>query len=62
MMMTRVFLRVTSKIRDIKDSPYSPEIDEIMDNMDEERAATFYDKYVGAKAVLHDLKGDKLMD
>ena len=36
----RVFLRVTPIIRDIKD----PEIDEMMDNSDEERASNYYDQ------------------
>ena len=41
--------------------PDSPEIDEIIDNSDEERAANYYDQYIGAKVVLPDRKGDKLM-
>ena len=41
--------------------PYSPEIDEIIDNSDEERAANSYYQYIGAEVVLPDQKGEKLM-
>ena len=39
----------------------SPEIDEIIDNSHEERAANYYDQYIGSEVVLSDRKGDKLM-
>ena len=42
-------------------TPDSPEIDEILDNSDEERAANSYDQYIGDEVVLHDRKGEKLM-
>ena len=41
--------------------PYSPDIHEIMDNSDEERAANYYDQYIGAEVVLPDRKGEKRM-
>ena len=41
--------------------PYSPEIDEIIDNRDEERAANSYDQYNGDEVVLPDRMGEKLM-
>ena len=39
----------------------SPEIDEIIDNSDEERAANSYDQYIGAEVMLPDRKGKKIM-
>ena len=33
----------------------------MIDNSDEERAANYYDQYIGAEVVLPDRKGDKLM-
>ena len=42
--------------------PDPPEIDEIIDNSDEERAANSYDQYIGAEVVLPDRKGDKIME
>ena len=39
----------------------SPEMDEIIDNSDEERADNDYDQYIGAEVVLPDWKGEKLM-
>ena len=41
--------------------PDSPEIDEIIDNSDEKRAANSYDKNIVAEVVLPDWKGEKLM-
>ena len=41
--------------------PDSPDIDEIIDNSDEERAPNSYDQYIGAKVVLPDWNGEKLM-
>ena len=41
--------------------PDSPEIDEIVDNSDEERAADSYDQYIGAEVVIPDQKSEKLM-
>ena len=37
------------------------EIDEIIDNSNEERAANYYDQYIGAEVFLPDRKGEKLM-
>ena len=39
----------------------SPEIDEIIDNSNEERAANSYDQYIGSEVVVPDRKGEKLM-
>ena len=36
----------------------SPEIDDIIDNIDEDRAANSYDSYIGAEVVMPDRKGD----
>ena len=41
--------------------PDSPGIDEIIYDINEERVANYYDQYIGAKVVLPDRKGDKLM-
>ena len=41
--------------------PDSPDIDEIIDNSYEERAANSYDQYIGAEVVLPYRKGEKLM-
>ena len=41
--------------------PYSPEIDEIIYNGDEEMAANSYDQYIGAEVLLPDWKGEKLI-
>ena len=41
--------------------PYSPEIYEIIDNSNEERAANYYDQYIGAEVVLPDRDVEKLM-
>ena len=41
--------------------PYFPEIDEIIDNIDEERAANYYDQYIGAEVVIPVWKGDKIL-
>ena len=41
--------------------PHSPDIYEIMDNSDEERAANSYDQYIGDEVLLPDRKGEKLM-
>ena len=38
-----------------------PDIDEIIHNCDEERAANSYDQYIGAEAMLPDRKGEKIM-
>ena len=35
----------------------SPEIDDIIDNIDEDRAANSYDSYIGAGVVMPDRKG-----
>ena len=60
-MMKRVLLRVTPIRRDIKETPDSPEIYEMLDNIDEERAANSYDQYIGDEVVLSYRKGEKLM-
>ena len=41
--------------------PYSPDIDEIINNSDEERADNSYDQYIGAEVVLSNRKGEKIM-
>ena len=41
--------------------PDYPEIDEIIDNSDEEKAANSYDQYIGSEVVLLDMKGEKIM-
>ena len=41
--------------------PYIPDIDEIIYNSDEERAASSYDQYIGDEVLLPDRKGEKLM-
>ena len=41
--------------------PDYPDIDEIIDNSDEERASNSYDQYIGTEVVLPDWKGEKLM-
>ena len=41
--------------------PDYPEVDEIMYNIDEERAANSYDQYIGAEVVISDWKCEKLM-
>ena len=61
MMMKRVLLRVTPTKKYIKDLEGYPEIDEIIDNSDERRAANSYDQYIGDEVVLPDRKGEKLM-
>ena len=60
-MTKTVLLRETPIRRDIKDLQIPPQIDEIMDNIDEERAANSYDQYIGAEVVLPDQKGEKIM-
>ena len=42
--------------------PDSPEIYEIIDNSNEERAANSFEQYIGDEVVLPDRKGDKIMD
>ena len=42
-------------------SPYSPEIDEIIDNSEKQRAANSYDQYIGTEVVITDRNGEKLM-
>ena len=61
MMIKRVLLRVTPTRRDIKYLQVFPEIDEIIDNSDEERAANSYDQYLGVEVGIPDRKGEKLM-
>ena len=41
--------------------PNFPEIDEIIDNSDEERAANSYDLYVGAEVMLPGWKSEKII-
>ena len=41
--------------------PDSPEIYEIIDNSDEERADNSYDQYIVYEVVLHDRKGEKMI-
>ena len=41
--------------------PNSPEIDEIIDNIDEEITSNSYDQYIGDEVVLSGCKGEKLM-
>ena len=41
--------------------PDSPDIDEIIDNSDEDRAANYYDQCIRDEVVLHDQKGERLM-
>ena len=41
--------------------PDSPDIDEILDNSDEERADNSYDQCIGPEVVLPDRKGEKLI-
>ena len=41
--------------------PYFPEIDEIIDNINKERAANSYDQYIGDEVVLPDRKSEKPM-
>ena len=41
--------------------PDYPGIDEIIDNSHEERAANYYDQYIGYEVVLPYHKGEKLM-
>ena len=41
--------------------PYYPEIDELIDNRYEERAANSYYQYIGDEVVLLDWKGEKIM-
>ena len=41
--------------------PYSPEINEIIDNSGEERAANSYDQYIRDEVVLHYWKGGNIM-
>ena len=60
-MMKRVFLRVTPTSMDIKDLHIPPNIEEMIDNSDKERAANSYDQYTGAEFLLPDRKGEKLM-
>ena len=38
--------------------PDSPEIDELIDNSDEERASNYYDQYIGAEVVIPGRKGE----
>ena len=41
--------------------PYYPDIDEIIDHSDEERASNSYDQYIGTGFVIPDRKDEKLM-
>ena len=52
---------MTPTRRDIKYLQVFPEIDEIIDNSDEERAANSYDQYLGVEVGIPDRKGEKLM-
>ena len=61
MTIKRVLLRVTPARRDIKDLQITLEINEIIDNSDEDRAAKSYEKYIGAEVVPPDRKDKKLM-
>ena len=60
-MMKRVFLKVELNEEGYQGPPDSPEIDEIMDNSDEEKAANSYGQYIGAEVFLPGRKGEKLM-
>ena len=40
---------------------YTPNMDQIIDNSDEERAENSHDQYIGYEVVLPDRKGEKLM-
>ena len=41
--------------------PNYPEIDEIIDNSDKERASISYDQYIASEVVILDGKGERLM-
>ena len=56
-----VFLRVTPNEEGYQGPPDYPEIDEIIDNSDKERADNAYDQYIGAEVVIPDSKCEKIM-
>ena len=57
MIMNRVLLKGDPNEEGYQGLLYSPEIDEIIDNSDEEREDNSYEQYIGAEVMLSDWKG-----